>query len=173
MTLLAVTVIGDDRPGIVAAVTDVLARPEVGGNLEDASMTILRGHFAMTLIVATPRPVSEVETALQPICAAYEVVVAVRPVSESPAPVAAGVPHVVVLHGADRPGLVSAVAGAVARHGGNITDLTTRLSGELYVLTMEVDLPEAAARGVSDELAAWAEGSGVHVTVRPADADLL
>ena len=43
---------GADRPGIVAAVTGVLV--EHGGNLEDTSMTILGGHFAMMLVVAVP-----------------------------------------------------------------------------------------------------------------------
>jgi glycine cleavage system transcriptional repressor len=49
MPSLAVTVIGRDRPGIIAEVTGVLAG--LGGNLEDSSMTLLRGHFAWTLIV--------------------------------------------------------------------------------------------------------------------------
>ena len=38
---VAVTAIGADRPGIVAAVTGVLV--EHGANIEDSSMTILRG----------------------------------------------------------------------------------------------------------------------------------
>ncbi|MBV8303503.1 MAG: amino acid-binding protein, partial [Acidimicrobiia bacterium] len=43
----AVSAVGADRPGIVAAVTRVFV--EHGCNLEDTSMTILRGHFAMML----------------------------------------------------------------------------------------------------------------------------
>ena len=52
MGRFAVSVFGRDRPGIVAAVTRVLA--DAGCNLEDTSMTILRGHFAMMLVVAGP-----------------------------------------------------------------------------------------------------------------------
>jgi len=52
VTHLAVSAIGADRPGIVAAVTGVLV--DRGCNLEDASMSILRGHFAMMLVVAAP-----------------------------------------------------------------------------------------------------------------------
>ena len=48
MTYLAITVLGHDRPGIIAQTAEVLA--EAGMNLEDSSMTLLRGHFAMTLI---------------------------------------------------------------------------------------------------------------------------
>src|SRR5688572_33473933 len=46
----AITVIGHDRPGIIADVTSVLAG--LGLNLTDSTMTLLRGHFAMTLICA-------------------------------------------------------------------------------------------------------------------------
>ena len=52
MAHLAVSAIGSDRPGIVAAVTKVLL--DQGCNLEDTSMSILRGHFAMMLVVAAP-----------------------------------------------------------------------------------------------------------------------
>ena len=48
MSLLAVTLIGQDRPGIIADATSALA--ELGGNLEDSTMTSLRGHFTMVLL---------------------------------------------------------------------------------------------------------------------------
>ena len=44
------TVIGKDRPGIVANVTEILF--EYGCNLEDASMTILEGEFAMIVVLS-------------------------------------------------------------------------------------------------------------------------
>ncbi len=47
----------------------------------------------------------------------------------------------VSVHGADRPGIVHRVGAAIAAAGGNITDLSTRLAGDLYVLVAEVDLP--------------------------------
>jgi len=49
--IIAVTVLGDDRPGIVADVTGALVGLQ--GNLEDSTMTLLRGHFAMVLLVRT------------------------------------------------------------------------------------------------------------------------
>ncbi len=50
VTFLAITVVGHDRPGIIAQAAEILA--DCGMNLEDSSMTLLRGHFAMTLICA-------------------------------------------------------------------------------------------------------------------------
>ena len=69
--------------------------------------------------------------------------VAVREVPADQADRATGEPgpsYVLTVHGGDRPGIVSAVVGELARAGGNITDLTTRLSGELYLLIAEVAL---------------------------------
>ena len=48
----AVTAIGRDRPGIVAAISAALL--DLDCNLEDSHMSILRGHFAVMLIVRAP-----------------------------------------------------------------------------------------------------------------------
>ncbi len=52
MPHFALSAIGRDRPGIVAAVTAVLL--EHGVNVEDSQMAILAGHFSMTLVLALP-----------------------------------------------------------------------------------------------------------------------
>lgn len=44
-----ITVLGSDRPGIVASVTGALADREA--NILDISQTILRGIFTMTMLV--------------------------------------------------------------------------------------------------------------------------
>ena len=49
MATLAVSAVGLDRPGIIAGVAERLAAH--GANITDSRMAILRGHFAMTLIV--------------------------------------------------------------------------------------------------------------------------
>ena len=65
VTLHAITVLGHDRPGIIAETTAILAG--LGLNLEDSSMTLLRGHFAMTLISAGDVPATAVAEALAPL----------------------------------------------------------------------------------------------------------
>lgn len=172
MSLLAVTVIGHDRPGIIAEVTGILA--EHGGNLEDSSMTILRGHFTMVLLVSATLPPREIEQALAPVTADGSLLVSVREVPEEPDPPGQGRHHVLTVHGADRPGIVSAMTRRVAAAGGNITDLTTRLSGGLYVLVAEVDLPAAAdVATLSADLADAARPLGVETSLRPAEADVF
>jgi glycine cleavage system transcriptional repressor len=78
------------------------------------------------------------------------------------------------VHGADRLGIVATLARTLAEGGGNVTDLTTRLSGSLYVAVVEVDLPstvDSAALGTT--LRDAAVRLGVEATLRPAEADLL
>jgi len=141
MTSLAITVVGHDRPGIIAQAAEVLSH--CGMNLEDSSMTLLRGHFAMTLICAGDADSAEVEAALEPLVNG-SLDVTVREVPEEPDLPPLGSSYLVTVHGADRLGIVARLAGVIAEAGGNITDLSTRLSGALYVLVAEVDLPRSA-----------------------------
>ena len=169
---VALTLIGTDRVGIVAAITSVLA--DLGSNLEDSSMTILRGHFAMTLIISTPASVDAVRTAVAPVAASLDLVVDVREVSLDPAGPDAGVRHTLVVQGADRPRIVARIMSVVAEHAGNVTDLTTRLVGTLYLLVAEVDLRTASdVDALSDALALVARELGVDASLRPAEADVL
>ena len=52
----AVSVVGKDRPGIVAAIAEGLYH--LGCNIADSSCTMLAGEFAMILIVSPPPPLS-------------------------------------------------------------------------------------------------------------------
>jgi glycine cleavage system transcriptional repressor len=164
---LAITVIGPDRTGIVADVAEALAG--VGANLTDSTMTRLRGHFTMTLICTGPTA-EEAETVLKPLAGVVTTVRKVEPESDA---AGGGEPHLVSVHGADRLGIVSAVARVVAVAGGNITDLSTRLAGPLYVLIAEVDLPAGASDVLAEQLAVAASELGVEVTLRRAESEIL
>lgn len=170
MNELAITVIGRDRTGIVADVAEVLSG--LGANLTDSTMTRLRGHFAMTLICVGPTA-AEVEAALAPLAADSQLLATVREVVPDGATAAAGEPYVLAVHGADRLGIVASTTRVLAEAGGNVTDLTTRLAGDLYVVVAEVDLPPGVAGRLRDRLARTAAELGVEVTLRPADPDLL
>ncbi len=172
MTLHAITVLGHDRPGIIAETTDKLAG--LGLNLEDSTMTLLRGHFAMTLICAGDAPDADIEAALAPLTADGSLTVTVREVPAERARGTAGTSWVLTVHGGDRPGIVSSVVGEVARVGGNITDLTTRLAGDLYLLIAEIDLPgDTDLDGLRSAVDAAARALGVGATLREAEADQL
>ena len=165
---LAITVIGPDRTGIVADVSEALAG--VGANLSDSTMTRLRGHFAMTLICTGP-DAAAVEKALAPLSGVLSTVRVVQPETDTGGE---GEPYLVSVHGADRLGIVARLVGVVAEAGANVTDLTTRLSGELYVLLAEVALPTGVDPEVlRTRLDAVAADLGVEVTLRAVENDEL
>lgn len=163
-----ISAIGPDRPGIVAAVTKVLL--EHGCNIADSHMGLLNGRFSMMLVVTVPdglrerRFANDLETAarglgLDAIHAEY-----VGEAAEADPP-----SHVVTVYGADHPGIVAAVTEALAAGGASVTDLQTRLAGDLYVMTLEV----SGGDGAEDALRAVAEAQSLEVTVRAIDADVL
>ncbi|WP_166349177.1 glycine cleavage system protein R [Phytoactinopolyspora limicola] len=172
MSLIAITVIGHDRPGIIAEATGALA--ELGVNIEDSTMTRLRGHFAMMLVCAGDVSAAAAEKALAGLTADGTLQVTAREVATEELATPAGRPYVLTVHGGDRPGIVSAVTSAVAADGGNITDLTTRLTGQLYLVVAEVDVPASADEAdLTSRLDEVARELGVDVTFRPQEADVL
>ncbi|GAB2875594.1 glycine cleavage system transcriptional repressor [Nocardioides pacificus] len=172
MTLHAITVLGHDRPGIIAETTGILAG--LGLNLEDTTMTLLRGHFAMTLICEGDATDAAIVEGLAPLTADGTLTVTVREVPREDTAAVGGTSWVLTVHGGDRAGIVSTIVGEVAKAGGNITDLTTRLAGDLYLLIAEVDLPSGAdVEAVETALRDAADALGVDVSLRAVEADEL
>lgn len=170
MPFYAVTVVGFDRPGIVAEVTEVVAG--LGGNLEDSSMTLLRGHFAMTLVAAVEASGETLQEQLRGLTDSGLVVSVIE--LTDPDVVSPGGHFLLSVHGADRPGIVSSVTRLLAAAGGNIVDLSTRLSAGLYVLLASVELPEGAdVAALAETLAARGKELGVKTRLRPVDEDVM
>ena len=173
----AVTAIGRDRPGIVAAISSALLK--LDGNIEDSQMSILRGHFAVMLIVRLGEGSSaddlaaglgEVRDRLELEALTFE------PVDEleHSRPTAT---HVVSVYGADHPGIVAGMSAVLASEGVNIIDLETRVAGSeespIYAMLMEVALGGAPPERVQAELDAAAADAGVEISVRELDQEAL
>lgn len=175
MPSFALAAIGRDRPGIVAAVAEVLY--EQGCNVEDSSMTLLRGNFSMMLVLASPEGTTAqgLQDALGPACREMGLTFSVLDVEDT-----ADVPHpthVLTVYGGDRPGILYRVTRQLASAGVNITDLNSRLVGldtPVYALMLELALPEEAdAETLRAELVRTAEQLGVDVTLRVREDDVL
>jgi glycine cleavage system transcriptional repressor len=172
-----ISVFGRDRPGIVAAVTRELA--DSGANLEDSSMTILRGHFAMMLVVLAPPEIDaeELATRLEPVRLRLDLDVSVRAIHDEVTGAAPlGEPYAIAVYGADRPGLVARVSEALAARDVNIVDLETRVVGEpdpVYVMHFEVEIPPGRAEQVEADLHEVAADLGVETSMRPDEPDVL
>jgi glycine cleavage system transcriptional repressor len=175
---VVLTAVGADRPGIVAAVTGVLV--DQGCNLEDSSMTILRGQFTMMLVVDVPPALSaaSLETMLSEQTAALGLVVTARAIGEGVAHSPPGDPWTVSVYGADHPGIVHGVAALLAARSVNIVDLSTRVVGDpghaLYTMVLEVTMPPGAdAVALEAALEALGRDLGVTCRLHPSDADIL
>ncbi len=180
MRHFAVAALGRDRPGIVAAVTRDLLEHDV--NVEDSQMTILRGHFTMMLIVAGRDDLDLGPLRERLDATARQLGLEALSLSEvtDVDPDDVSVPnHIVTVYGADHPGIVHAVASALAACDMNITDLNTRLVGDdqdedLYAMMLEVALPTGvSAEALEGLLAATKREQGVEITVRELAQDAL
>jgi glycine cleavage system transcriptional repressor len=168
--------VGADRPGIVAALAERLVAH--GVNVTDSQMGILRGRFAMTLLVTAPEDVDAAALAADVGAVGDELrldSMLLREVPEATGEALEDPTHVVDVHGADHPGILAAVTHSLAAAGVNVCDLRTRLTADgVWAMVIHVALPAAADAGaVEAALQAVGERQGVSVGLRPADADLL
>jgi glycine cleavage system transcriptional repressor len=174
VTHFAVTAIGDDRPGIVAAVAGSLF--EMGCNLEDVSSTILRGSFAIMLVVDAPEGLDRIDLEHRLDADRNGMSVEVR---GAPSERVASAPttHTLVAYGSDRPGLVARMAAALADRDVNITDLSCRLVGDeepVYAMVADLAVPEAAdADALARAIADLASEMGVDATFRGVETETL
>ena len=146
MQYFALTIIGRDRPGIVAQVTEILFR--LGFNIADSSCSILGGQFSMILIISNPHITSKdqfeddfshlEETNLSVFIRTMKPGGEIRPDLE-------GEQCMISVYGADKPGIVYQVARILGEHQINITDLNTKLIGStekpVYEMMIEAILP--------------------------------
>ena len=141
-------VLGQDRPGIAAAVSRAMT--DAGCNIDDSSMTMLRGAFAMILIITVPRGAENaLRTAIAGITATQGLQVHLDPYPEADEGFRRtidGNPYSLTLHGVDHPGIVAAVTEMLAAESINIVDLSTRVvegAVPVYMMTMELTVPES------------------------------
>lgn len=176
---MALSAVGRDCPGIVSEVSRVLF--DHGCNIEDSSMTILRGEFAMILIVSVPEAsrVEPMERELQQVADQLKLVLSFREVPDGGEEVEreGGTPYIVSVYGADRTGIVHRVTKLLAEHSVNITDVNTRVVGgssPVYIMLLEVDVPESASgRDLEQRLSTLAKELSVDITVRPLETATL
>lgn len=175
-----VTALGQDRPGIVAGVTEVLYK--LGCNLEDSAMTRLESEFTIMLIFSAPAKITEAKlaAAFAPAGKTLKLAIHIKPltVKETAAPKKAGVPFVLSIYGADRAGIVFQVAQSLAKAKVNITDVHTHRSSSagpsLYAMLLEVEAPaHTSEQGLTAHLAPLAKKLGVEVSVRPSETAVL
>ena len=145
MTTLILTVAGADRPGLVAAIADVVDAH--GGNWENSQLAELAGTFAGVIGVSVgPDRVDELQRALRGLDGLLTVTVHTG--SEM------AVPHdrrvTLAVLGNDRPGIVRDVSRVLSTHALSIDSMTTvtrdaaMAGGRLFESTVSATAPVSA-----------------------------
>lgn len=162
------TLVGSDRPGIVAAVTEALFR--AGCNLGEASMARLGGNFAIMLMVETDQELAGLRALVEPVASVLGLRLHLDRIQarlhDHPDPNAR-----ITVFGADRAGIVAEVTGALAGRGFNILDLNSDIGGSeqqpIYIMIID----GYASRGTEEieQALAPVRASGIDVRVTPID----
>lgn len=169
------TAFGQDRPGIVAALAEGLS--QLGCNIEDTCMTRLRGEFTMMLMVHLPETLSPENLVhrLTPSLASLGLTTVCR---ELPPQAAERTPEpdlptfMLSVYGADHLGIVAQVTRVIADHGGNITDVNTRVVGAadrpVYIMILEIQMaPDSKPELLQEALERLKPTLDVDLTFRP------
>lgn len=133
-----VTVVGEDRTGIVSHLTQALY--EGGANLGEASMLRLGGNFSIMLMTQFQGSAEELDRLIGPVVASMGLRHHVDPIQGRLHQHASADVRVTV-YGADRAGIVARVTGALAEAGLDILELESDVIGSaakpVYVMVIE------------------------------------
>jgi len=158
------TVIGADRHGIVAHLTQALF--DSNCHLGEASMMRLGGNFSIMMMVQTSLTTHQLESLVEPVVDSMGLRAHVDKIE--------GqlhhhlIPDVRIhVNGADRAGIVSQVVGALTEAGLDITDLETDVAGTeeqpIYIMIIEGHAAEGI-EGLRSALAVVAQnGIDAHI----------
>jgi|TARA_B110001454_G_scaffold198619_1_gene202858 glycine cleavage system transcriptional repressor len=138
------TVLGEDRPGIVASVTKGLS--VAGCNIEQSSMSVLGSSFAIILVVNVPQESeNRFRTSLVGITTVEDLKIHVDQFpSGSLYKVTEGQPYNLTLHGSDHQGIIASVTSVLSQNKINIADLASKvIQGEepIFLMTMDLIVP--------------------------------
>ncbi|MBN2033489.1 MAG: ACT domain-containing protein [Deltaproteobacteria bacterium] len=173
MNKAIISILGRDRPGIVAAVARTLT--EHMCNIENVTQTMLQNEFAGIFIVTMPEGMSaaDLHGRMVSSLSALELHVYSKPCEGGDEDCATEKlePFVITTKGPDRKGLVAGISEEIARHGVNITNLQAVFKGGNdpgeNIMIYEVDLPATFdVRTFTRDLRAKAEALSLEISIQ-------
>ncbi len=141
-TRYAITVICEDRVGLVGKFTGAITR--LGGNIEVLDQNVRLGYFVITLMAtfATGATAQAVRGELLKIDNAGTPAISVLPRREAKIPPAgSGDPFVLAMSGIDVPGNFSTVTTCLARYDINVESLACRTDEDRFTIIGELTVP--------------------------------
>ena len=166
---LVMTVIGQDRPGLVDSVASLVA--EHGGNWLESRMSRLGGHFAGILRVEVPAEKQPSLVAALNVLGARGLTVVVHPDGPRLIPQPGRLSKLEIV-GQDRPGIIREISHALASYGVNVEELHTEcasaaMSGEtIFKAVAKLSIPGSCnAAEIRQKLEKIAEDLIVEITL--------
>lgn len=162
------TLVGQDRPGIVARLTNALFEGDC--NLGEASMMRLGGNFTIMLMAQHDGTAKTLAALVEPVVESLDLHLHIDRIE------AHLHQHIepdvrITVHGADRAGIVAQVTGALAEAGLNILDLESDVAGSadrpIYILHIE-GVASEGVEALRSALTALGPG-GIEATVQAID----
>ncbi len=168
--LFVVSVIGEDRVGLVAAVTGFLFRE--GLNIVDIEQTVIHSQFTMVILVEpVKRALNEerLRSGLARIAESHGMNISFFPLREFKGLRLAETKKgfMLTILGTDKPGVVAAISEVLSRYGVNIERIKMIARGELLAMEMFVDIREAEFSELRTALVAVAEKIDMDIIVQP------
>ncbi len=177
MSYILLSISGHDRAGIVCDVSESLLH--LNANIEDSSMTALRGRFTMMLIVklAETTALGELKAALAELEQRTGLTVQSQSINDEEALIVPQEPDcVITVSGADKAGIVHAVTGVLATNGISIVDVSTRARetehGDVYMMALEI-ISDGNGESLRTPLQAVAKEFGIDIEIHELDAAVM
>lgn len=168
--LYVISAVGQDRPGLVHSVTQILSDLHI--NIIDIEARSVRGHFTMFLVVdlsTSDKDYGELLQALEPIRSNFNMGIRVEPYVEGRRKVDKRM-MIFTLMGKDRPGIVASVSGMFSEKSINIETIKMIARGEYIATEIIIDTSDVPdIRSMRRMLYAFSEDSGLDVSLRDYD----
>lgn len=162
------TLVGQDRPGIVAKITTALF--DIGAQLGEASMMRLGGNFTIMLMVKSDRSIEQLDKSIESVVremnltSSFQAIEARLHQHEIP-------DSRITVYCADRPGIVAKVTTYLLDAGFNIMDLESDVAGTeaepIYV--MHIEGMAAHGNEALEKAIDKIKAEGVNVDMTPID----
>jgi phosphoserine phosphatase len=168
--LFVVTVVGEDRVGLVASLTGVLF--ETGLNIVDIEQSVIHAQFTMVLLVQPFKPsfdMRQLRRDLQDIGQDLDLNIAVMPLGDFKGLRLAEekAPYVLTILGSDRPGVVAAISRVLAEGSANIEKIKMIARGEFLAMEMLVDIRGGNFAPLRERLLEVANEIGFDIIAQP------
>jgi len=169
---LVITAIGEDRPGIVNELTEVLLNASL--NVEDSRMSVLGGEFVvMLLVTGSEASIEVIKQQKDTLANSLNLNLLIKPTTRRHSN-DRHLSYNINVEGMDNPGIVHKLARYLSQHSINIVNMQTtsdhapHTGTPMFSVNMQVDIPaELNTEQLENDFAALCDELSMDVEFKP------